>query len=99
MKNRLADRRQSSRIELNRLVIVKENSGEIQKLVGLNYSTGGIALNSAQPMPAGDVVDVLFWLTEPENLEINIHARVLNCRKQNSSYVNTLQFMDELSIN
>ena len=71
MKKTLSERRQSNRVELNRIVIVK-NASEIKKLVGINYSTGGIAVNSSKPLSVGEEFDLLFWLTEPESQEIKV---------------------------
>ena len=92
------ERRKFPRLSLNRLVIVKENSGQIQKLVGMNYSAGGMALNSDNPLPSGEFVDLLFWLTEPENKEINLTAEVLHNSKQGNIYINSLKFVGELTL-
>ena len=74
------ERRQSQRFMLNRLVIVKEATGQIQKLIGVNYSAGGMALNSTKPLSFGEFVDLQFWLTEPDNkerFEIQNNERVI----------------------
>ena len=78
------------------MVILKECTGEIQKLVGLNYSSGGIAINSSKPLSAGDQVELLFWLTEPEYKEVNMRAEVLHFTKNGNEYTNSLKFINEL---
>ena len=93
------ERRQSQRLVLNRLVIVKEITGKIQKLVGVNYSAGGMALNSTKPLSFGEFVDLQFWLTEPENKEINMTAEVLDYSKQGAIYINSMKFVGQLAVN
>ena len=97
--NGAAERRKFPRLLLNRLVIVKEPSGQVQKLIGVNYSTGGMALNSHTPLLSGEYVDLQFWLTEPENKEVNIAAEVLHFSRQGHVYTNSLKFVAELSVN
>lgn len=94
--NDAPERRKNPRSFLNRMVIVKESSGQVKKLIGMNYSAGGMALKSEEPLPSGEYVDLLFWLTEPENKEINIAAEVLHFSKQGNVYTNSLKFVAEL---
>jgi len=91
--------REFPRLLLNRMVIVKKPSGEVQKLIGMNYSDGGMALNSQMPMSSGEFVHLQFWLTEPDTKEVNIAAEVLHFSKQGNVYTNSLKFIAELSAN
>ena len=93
------ERRHSQRLILNRVVVVKQSTGQTKNLIGINYSAFGMALNSTEPLPGGEVIDLQFWLTEPENKEINLLAKVLQNYKQGDQYINRVKFIDELSFN
>ncbi|MCW8899832.1 MAG: PilZ domain-containing protein [Gammaproteobacteria bacterium] len=93
------ERREHSRLALNRLVLVTEDSGNLKKLVGVNYSVGGMALNSRQPLSSGEFVELQFWLTEPKNKEVNMTAEVIHNSKQGDIYITSVKFVGELQLN
>ena len=93
------DRRKHSRLALNRLVIVKDEAGSTKKLIGVNYSTHGIALTCSIPLDFGEYVDLQFWLTEPETKEINMTAKVIQNSKEGDIYLTSLKFVGEILLN
>ena len=93
------ERREHPRKAFNRLVLVKDDSGNTEPFIGINYSVRGMALNSKVPLPFGEFVELLFWLTEPENKEINMVAEVMQNFKQGDMYTTSVKFVGELALN
>lgn len=93
------ERREYPRLMLNRLVLVKEESGNTVQLVGVNYSARGMALNGTYHLSFGDFVELQFWLTEPENKEVKITAEVVQNAKRGDICISNLKFVGELQLN
>lgn len=93
------ERREHPRMPFNRLVLVKDDSGNAEPFIGINYSVRGMALNSKSPLPFGEFVELLFWITEPENKEMTMVAEVMQNFKQGDMYTTSVKFVNELSLN
>lgn len=93
------ERREFPRLALNRLVIVRDDTGSTKKLIGVNYSVGGMALNSSIPLSFGEFVELQFWLTEPETKEVNMTAEVMHNTKEGDIYLTSLKFVGALTLN
>lgn len=93
------ERRKYPRMALNRLVRIKEESGITKQLIGINYSAGGMALNSEVPFHSGEFIELKFRLNEYEKKEVKITAEILkNCR-QGNFYITNVKFVGELVLN
>lgn len=93
------EKREHPRMAFNRLVLVQDESGLRTPLVGVNYSTGGMAINSHKPLNFGDFVELNFWLIEPKKREINITAEVLDNYREGDLFTTSVKFVGELKLN
>ena len=93
----LKEKRKYQRLALNRLVRVKEESGNTMQVIGINYSSGGMALNSKVPMPLGEFIELQFRLDEYENQKLQLVAEVVQNFKQKNVYITGVRFVGELS--
>jgi len=90
------EKRKYSRIESNRLVSVKEESGKIKRFVAINYSTGGMALHSHSPLPLGDFIDMNFRLNERDRELFDMTAEVIQNFKEGNAYIIGVKFVGTL---
>lgn len=93
------ERREHPGMTFNRIVLVKDDSGNTEQFVGLNYSVCGMALNSNVPLSSGGFVELHFWLTEPENKEIYMTTEAMQSFKQGDMYTTSVKFIGELTLN
>ena len=93
------ERREYPRMPFNRLVFVQSESGMKKPFVCENYSAGGMAFTSVTPLNSGELLELNFWLMEPEKKEINITAEVLNNYKNGEEYTSSVKFIGQLELN
>ena len=92
------EKRQYQRMALNRLVRIREESGQTLKLVGINYSLGGMALHSKVPFPFGEFIELQFRINEKEE-ELNMTAEVMQNFRRGDIYITGVKFVGELPLN
>lgn len=92
------EKRLHSRIEFNQLVRVEPYEGSILQFIGVNYSTGGMALNGPKELELGEYVDLNFRLNLFEQREFNITAEVIQNRRHSNMFVTGLRFLGDLNI-
>lgn len=92
------EKREYPRIESNRLVSVKEESGQIKRFVAINYSTGGMALHSHSPLPLGDFIDMNFRLNEHDREVLDMTAEVIQNFKEGNAYKIGVKFVGTLPL-
>ncbi len=92
----LNDKREYPRIISNRLVLIKEESGETKRVVAVNYSMAGMALHSPSSLPLGEFIDLRFKLDEPESRVFNMTAEVMQNIKEGNAYITGVKFVGKL---
>ena len=92
------EKRQHSRISFNQLVRVESYEGNILQLIGVNYSTGGMALNGPRELELGEFVDLSFRINISDNQEFKMTAEVIQNRRLSNMYVTGLRFLGALSV-
>ena len=92
------EKRSHSRINFNQLVRVESYEGNILQLIGVNYSTSGMALNGPRKLEPGEFVDVRFRLNLADQKEFNMTAEVIQNRRLSNMYVTGLRFLGGLSL-
>lgn len=95
----LKEKRVHPRTSFNRVVHIEEDSGKITRMLGVNYSLSGMAINSNSPLVSGEFIELNFRLNEKNNHDINITAEVIQSLKQGNFYLTGLKFVGELSLN
>ena len=91
------EKRNHSRLDFNQLVRVEPYEGDILQLIGINYSTSGIALNSPRELPLGDFVDLNFRINNLSKDEFSMTAEVVQNRRHSNMYIAGLRFLGELN--
>jgi len=92
------EKREYPRIDSNRLVSVKEESGKMKRFVAINYSTGGMALHSHSPLPLGDFIDMNFRLNEGDRKVLDMTAEVIQNIKEGNAYKIGVKFVGTLPL-
>lgn len=92
------EKRSHSRINFNQLVRVESYEGNTLQLLGVNYSTGGMALNGPRELELGEFVDVSFRLNLADRREFSMTAEVIQNRRLSNMYVTGLRFLGGLNI-
>ena len=87
------EKREYTRIESNRLVSVKLESGHTKRYVAINYSIGGMALHSQSPLPLGEFIDMNFRLNGSEREVLDMTAEVIQNFKAGSTYIIRVKFV------
>lgn len=94
-----SEKREFPRMALNRLVQIQEESGNTKRLVGLNYSLGGMALHSQNPLPLGEFIDLSFRLNEHEMKILDMTGEVMQNFKEGNAYIAGIKFVGYLPLN
>lgn len=94
----LEEKREYPRLHSNRLVLMKEDSGETKRLVAVNYSMGGMALHTYAPLPLGEFIDLHFKLDEHDENVLEMTAEVMQNFKSGNAYIAGVKFVGTLPV-
>ncbi len=92
-----SEKRIHPRIEFNQLVRVEPYEGNVLQLIGINYSTVGIAIHGPRPLPLGEFVDLKFKINTLAKKEFNMTAEVMQNQRHSNMYITGLRFLGELN--
>jgi len=91
------EKRTHPRNEFNQLVRVEPYEGNVLQLIGINYSSGGMAIHGPRALPLGEFVDLRFKINTLEKNEFNMTAEVVQSQRHSSMYITGLRFLGELN--
>ena len=90
------EKRVHQRVVFNRLVRINFYAGNTIKVIGVNYSSSGMALNSKMPLPVGEYFELDFRLSEQNKQDFSITAEVVQNIKRGEMYITGVKFLGEL---
>ena len=90
------EKRVHSRVAFNQLVRVESYEGNIVQLIGINYSSSGIALNGPRKLVLGEFVDLDFRINLSDTQTYKVTAEVIQNRRLSNMYITGLKFLGTL---
>jgi len=93
------EKREYPRVASNRLVLVKDDSGKINRVVAINYSQTGMALHSHISLPLGEFIDLNFKLNDNDSEILTMTAEVMQNFKEGNAYITGVKFVGKLDLN
>jgi len=94
----LSEKREYPRLTSNRMVQIKEKSGQTKRLVAVNYSLFGMALRSSVALDVGDFIDMRFRLDDNNQKILDMTAEVVQYYKEGHAYVIGVKFTENLPL-
>jgi len=94
----LSEKREYPRFNSNRMVQIKEKSGQTKRLVALNYSLFGMALYSSIPLNVGDFIEMRFRLEDKDSRILEMTSEVVQYYKKGKAYIIGVKFVENLPL-
>lgn len=92
------ERRDSHRLPLNRLVKLNSESRNSFHLIGLDYSSTGIAVQGRRPLDIGEQVEVRFRVGDTQRAELDLVGEVVRNSRVGDVYTTGIRFLTVVNL-